>query len=105
MIVAQIVMWPHGNPDPTTHYSLGTVVIINTGDGTPDLGNYDFYVCKCADRLLLAEVEGGVAYVLTRMDERGAWKRGRIENFPKIRLGPHDLLYRVLKSVVGWRNQ
>ena len=104
MIVAQIVMWPHGNPDPSTHYSLGTVVIINTGDGTPDLGNYEGYICKCAEGLLLRDSEE-VSYVLTRMDERGAWKKGIISNFPKLRLGPHDLLYRVLKSVIGWRNR
>lgn len=104
MIVAEIKMWPLGDPDPSTHYSLGTVVIINTGDGTPALGNYDAYVCKCAEGLLLRG-NAEVSYILTRMDERGAWKKGRIENFPKIRLGPHDLLYRVLKSVVGWRNR
>ncbi len=98
------MVWPRGNPDPTTHYPIGTVVIINDGDGTPDLCNYDAYVCKCADELLLEE-QGNISYVLTRMDERGAWKKGRIENFPRLRLGPHDLLYRVLKSVVGWRNR
>ncbi len=104
MIVAEIMMWPLGDPDPTTHYTLGTVVIINTGGGTPELGNYDAYVCKCAEELRLTEHEG-ISYVLTRMDERGAWKKGTIDNFPRLKLGPYDLLYRVLKSVIGWRNR
>jgi hypothetical protein len=32
------------------------------------------------------------------------WRRGRVENFPRRRLGAWDLLYRALRATVGERN-
>ena len=32
------------------------------------------------------------------------WKAGEVADFPRLRLGPWDLLYRCLKNIVGDRN-
>jgi hypothetical protein len=32
------------------------------------------------------------------------WKRGRVENFDRVRRGPWDLLYLALRSAIGDRN-
>ncbi len=33
------------------------------------------------------------------------WKRGRVENFDRVKRGPWDLLYLALRSCVGSRNK
>ena len=64
---------------------LGTAVIANDGRGTVTSGNYD-----------------------VRLSKRGRpadiWRRGRVEGFPRKRLGAWDLLYRALRATVGGRN-
>ncbi len=64
---------------------LGSATISNDGSGTPVLGNYGFKFFK-------------------RGKARQIWKVGAIRGFPRKRLLVWDLLYLVLKEVVGQRN-
>ena len=81
MIVVDITLHPAAGGPPE---SLGSVTIVNTGDGTLTQGNY---------RAMLR-------------GKRGRHMKGiRVENFPRKRLLVHDLLYRVLREAVGQRNQ
>ena len=81
MIRIQIDMWPHG--DEKRKYNLGEIRIANVG-GT--------------------ETQGAYIFSLTKRDG-GKWKSGILEGeFPRKRLGVYDLLFRVLRQVVGGRN-
>lgn len=61
------------------------VCIVNDGTGTPTHGNYD-------------------VRLLTWHDPPRVWRKGRVEGFPRQRLGPYDLLLRALATTVGARN-
>jgi hypothetical protein len=63
----------------------GVLTIANDGSGTPTNGHYTFKVMKHIGR-------------------PGVWKQGSVQNFPRSRLGPWDLLYRALREAVGKRN-
>ena len=63
---------------------LGVAKICNDGEGTPDTGNYTIE--------------------LSKFDGNGVWRRGKLEGFPRLRLGGWDLLFRALYAVVGFRN-
>ena len=82
-LTAKINLHPHGNLDHLQN--IGTIVIVNNGTGTDSKGNYD--------------------YVLYKRSSGSVWKQGKIEDFPRKRLGGYDLLFRVLEKVVGDRNK
>lgn len=84
MLVIRIELWPHG--DRARARELGRVEIANTGTGSPTVGNYVVQLFKSA-------AQGA--------RRPGVWKRGRVEGFPRKRLGAYDLLFRALAAVLG----
>lgn len=72
--------------DESNSQHLGTAWIVNDGVGGLDLGNYDFALSKWGE-------------------PEATWRKGRIEGFPRQRLGPWDLLFRILRVAVGSRNK
>lgn len=84
MIVIRIEMWPLG--DEKRKRLLGIARISNDGLGTADTGNYKVELSKFGS-------------------ETQIWKRGRVESFPRLKLGPWDLLFRALARTVGYRSK
>ena len=84
MLRVTIELLPLGSESRKRH--LGTIEIVNDRSGTLELGNYDVTLFKWGTG-------------------QRVWRRGRVEGFPRKRLGPHDLLYRALMATVGGRNQ
>lgn len=82
MIVVRVELWPLG--DKTKARCLGEAEIENVG-GDMTTGHY-------AVRLL----KWGAG--------RRTWKSGKVLDFPRVKLGPWDLLYRALAAVVHGRN-
>ncbi len=82
MIVVTIELWPHGDESKKKH--LGTAKIANDGRGTLTEGDYDVVLSKTG-----------------RPNQ--TWRKGRVTEFPRRRLGPWDLLYRALRNTVGDR--
>lgn len=62
--------------------TIGVVEIANDGSGDTTTGNYEVTLSK----------EPPIA------KKRGVWKKGEVKGFPRLKLGPYDLLYRALKS-------
>lgn len=87
MIRVTIELLPYGFEH--NKRTLGIINIANDGSGDQDTGNYNVSLSK----------EPPIAKT------RGIWKRGRVEGFPRLVLGPYDLLYRALKACVGSRNK
>lgn len=86
MLVCKIELWPGG--DPSRAQNLGCVEIANSGTGTVGSGHYHVKLSNSA-----------------RFAKRaGNWKKGAVLNFPRLRLGPYDLLLRALAAVIGDRN-
>lgn len=83
MIVVIVELWPGGDPARKRH--LGTAKIANDGRGTLFDGDYNVTLLK----------NGRPNQV---------WRKGRVEGFPRRRLGAWDLLYRALSATVGSRN-
>jgi len=83
MLVVKIEMWPKG--DKTKARVLGEAEIANVG-GTQEVGDYDVRLLKWGAG-------------------RRTWKKGRVTGFPRLKLGPWDLLYRALAAIVAGRNQ
>lgn len=83
MLVIQIQMWPQG--DRSRAYSLGTMsVALDPKESTPTRRSYTWRI--------------------TSFKEKRTWKAGRIGGHtPKTR-GPWDLVFRILRDVVGVRN-
>lgn len=88
MIVCKIEMWPGGRDDHPRKREIGRVVITNVG-GSNQVGHYDVVIPKSAEYAK----SGGI------------WKRGQVFNFPRKRLGPHDLLLRALIACIGPRSE
>lgn len=86
MIRVTIELLPHGREDRAE--TIGTVEIINDGYGSETTGHYDVKLMKSP------------RYAKTP----GVWRKGRVTNFPRLTLGPYDLLYRALRACVGTRN-
>lgn len=86
MIRVLVEMIPHSNPDKRR--VLGEAFIDNDGTGTNAECSYNMRLMKSPE-------------YATRP---GVWKKGRIERFPRLRLGPWDLLLRGLRAIVGYRN-
>ncbi len=82
MLVIKAYIWPYGDKSKEKH--LYTINIGNDGTGTPTRGNY--------------------RAALSRKGAKSVWKSCEVKNFPRKKLGVYDLLYRVLKKVVGNRN-
>ncbi len=86
MIVVKIEMWPKGIE--AKKYGLGEMRIANDGAGTHARGDYDVVLMK-GERLA---------------KRPGLWRRTRVVNFPRSRLGVYDLIFRALAASVGARN-
>lgn len=71
---------------------LGTAIISNDGEGSVGSGNYNVWLSKW-----------GELPPLWWTQRRHIWKQGRVESFARERLGPWDLLFRVLQATVGNR--
>jgi hypothetical protein len=83
MIHVEISLWPGGDKEKASH--LGTILIANDESGTLNSGNY-------------------VAVLSQAKKPATMWKTSIVKGFPRKRLGAYDLLYRILKDVVGERN-
>jgi hypothetical protein len=83
MVVVTVELWPGG--DKSKRSGLGVAEIANDGQGTETTGNYQVRLMKWG--------EG-----------RRTWRTGRFQGFPRLRLGPWDLLLRALAAIVGSRN-
>lgn len=81
MIVVRIELWPKG--DETKKKPLGMIGIANDASGNSTLGNYTFSSINKA----------GLPY-----------RSGSVKQFPRKRLLAFDLLFRVLREMVGDRN-
>lgn len=88
MIRITVEMVPWGNEKRAFIMAQGH--IYNDGRGTVARGNYNAALSK-------------VSHFRT-FTGRGWWKEGKIKDFPRTRLGVWDLLYRVLRELVGGRN-
>lgn len=88
MIYIRVELWPHGNRERMR--LLGEATIANTGDSEDraNVGNYDV-------RLLNSPEYANPG------NEGKVWMQGRVEGFPRKRLGPWDLLFRALMATVG----
>lgn len=87
MIRVTLELIPATNPKAVRH--LGTITIANDGVKS-----------RATDSR-----EGDYIYALSvRGQPRRVWKEGRVEGFPRLRLGAYDLLLRVLRAAVGERN-
>lgn len=88
MIRITVEMVPLGNEEHS--YVMATAIIHNDGRGSRARGNCHTAISKVAHHRPLV---GG-----------GYWKQGKIKDFPRLRLGVWDLLYRALRELVGERN-
>lgn len=86
MLYVRIELWPRGVREKARVLGEGTIT--NTGIGGPTLGEYSVKLMKSPEY----SKSGGI------------WKRGSVMSFPRLKLGPWDLLYRALKATVGSRN-
>lgn len=83
MIYVRIELWPHGSQENAE--LLGEAKITNIGSGTPTRGEYK--------------------YLLRGKHGSKGLREGSVSNFPRKRLLAWDLLYRVLRSAFGVRNE
>lgn len=76
---------------PSRSRILGVAEISNDGQQTlftdGDEGNYNYRLSKFAPRL------------------NQDWRRGRISGFDRVKRGPWDLLYQILRDAVADRNR
>lgn len=84
MLVIRIELW---SAITGQRREIGTVTIANVG-GTKTRGNYEVKLFKN----------------LRDAAKKAIWKKGVVEGFPRLRLGPYDLLLRALAAMVGGRN-
>lgn len=88
MIIVKIELWPGGFEDHPQKRELQRIFIANVG-GTAQVGSYDVVIPKSAEYA----------------KRPGIWRKGRVTGFPRLRLGPADLLFRALAACVGDRNR
>ena len=79
MLRIEAMLLPGG--DETSARSLGSIEIANVG-GTKASGDYAVRILKAGKR-------------------RAIWKLGRVEGFPRLRLGVWDLLLRALADILN----
>lgn len=89
MIRVKIELLP-GGFDVNTQ-TIGEIIIDNDGSGTQSTGNYNVELLKSAK---YSKSNAGKTY-----------KKGTVKDFPRLKLGPYDLLYRALKNTIGFRNR
>ena len=82
MVYVRIELWPRG--DQSRKRTLGEAHIFNTGDGTLEVSNYGFKLSKFGG----FGPKGG-----------NVWRKGTVHGFPRKKLGPWDLLQRVIEAV------
>lgn len=91
MMYVRIELWPGGNRERAR--VLGEAHIANDGEQTlfadPSVGSYQAKLLKSPEYA----------------KRSGVWKSCAVRNFPRTRLGPWDLLYRVLSATVAYRNR
>lgn len=83
MLRVTVQLLPGG--DESKPETLGVAYIINDGTGTNTTGYYK-----------------------TAFSQRGGkrwWKKGSVDDFPRLQRNAWDLLYLALKGVVGERNE
>jgi hypothetical protein len=85
MLVCKIEMWPGGSEARARE--IGRVLISHVG-GDLNYGHYKVVMPKSPEYAKSA----------------GIWKQGEVRNFPRRRLGPHDLLLRALAACIGLRS-
>ena len=83
MVRVTIELLPGGDASKARH--MGTLEIANDGTGTADTGNYKYTISKWGKA-------------------RQIWRMGSLRGFLREKLGPWDLLYRVLREAVGHRS-
>jgi hypothetical protein len=88
MIVVKIEMWPGGNENHPRKRELQRILITNIGSNA-QTGDYDVTIPKSAEYAR----RGGV------------WKAGKVRSFPRLKLGPADLLLRALVACIAPRNR
>jgi hypothetical protein len=84
MLRVTIELLPHGDERRKQH--LGTMEIINNGEGTLEDGSYSITLSKWGK-------------------PKSVWKRAFVKSFPRMKLGPWDLMFRALLQAVGYRNK
>lgn len=82
MLRITVELLPLGDETRARH--LGTAIIANDATGSRARGNYTVRLSK-------------------RGQPKSVWRRGRVEGFPRQRLGAWDLLYLALRATVGDR--
>lgn len=82
MIRVTVELVPRG--DETKKQHLGTAEIINDGTGTLETGNYTIHLSRWGQ-------------------PKQAWKKGKLSGFPRLKLGPWDLLLLALAATIGNR--
>jgi hypothetical protein len=87
MIRVTIELFPLGGE--LGRRTLGTIDIANDGSGDGLTGNYKAKLMKSEEYA----------------KKPGIWKTAEVEGFPRSRLGPYDLVFRVLENAVGYRNR
>lgn len=85
MLRVTIELLPHG--DESLKEVVGLIDIVNDGSGDAETGNYDVMLHKTPKYA----------------KRPGVWRRGKIEGFPRLHLGPYDLLLWCLAVVIGDR--
>ena len=100
MLVIRIEMWPKGNP--TRARSLGVATIANVG-GSSEKADYECRLFKAPEYSKQAETRP-LHVMLTRPTARETWRKGRVGGFPRLRLGPWDLLFRALGALISDRS-
>lgn len=83
MLVVKVELWPGGVEEEAE--TVGVMQIVNDKSGSYGRGDYDTRILKWG-----------------QVNE--SWKEGRIKDFPRAKLGHWDLVYRALKSMIGYRN-
>ncbi len=87
MLVIKVELWPKG--DESRAREIGRGLIANVG-GDAQTGHYEVRLLKSAE---YSRNPGDV------------WKRGRVQGFPRLVLGPWDLLLRGLVAACGRRSR
>lgn len=76
--------------------------IANVG-GTIETGEYEARLFKSPEYSKAAETRP-LEQMLTRPMAKETWRKGKVAGFPRVRLGPWDLLFRALGSLISDRN-
>jgi len=100
MIVIKLEMWLKG--DHTKARDLGVATISNVG-GDAITGDYECRLFKAAEYSSAAG-KRPLHEVAKKPLAKEIWRKGRVEGFPRSRLGPWDLLLRALGALVSDRS-